>query len=148
MSGMIYDPIRKMEVAAEPEELVRQALIKRMINDLGFPLSLLAVEKALIQVPHLAGRTGIPDRRVDLLCFAKGIHPDHNLYPLLLVECKATPLTDAVIQQVTGYNTYVGAPYVAVVNQKEIRMGSWDRITNAYSFIDWLPSYEHLKSSL
>jgi hypothetical protein len=137
--------VRGVKVVATPEERVRQALIARMVDELGYPRSLLAVEKAIHQLPHLSQTPSLPNRRTDLLCFSTGTGRSF-LYPLLLVECKAAlPLTEKVLQQVVGYNEYVQAPYIAIVNEQEIKTGWWDSSDAAYRFVNWLPRYEELK---
>lgn len=142
----IYCPIRKSWVAALPEEIVRQRLISFMVRDLFFPSAYLVVEQGLGQIPHLAlqNTSNFPKRRLDLLCFGKDIHPTHSLYPLVLVECKAVPLTSKVLNQVVGYNHHLQAYFIAVANETEIRTGWYDKATNSYQFIDFLPSYEEL----
>lgn len=132
--------IRKEPVAATPEEVVRQQLIAAMVHQLEYPESCIAVEKSLHQLPHVKFEKA-PLRRIDLLCFAKDIHPEHSLYPLLLVECKAVALTSKVLSQVCGYNAYVKAYFVAVANSNEVRFGWFDRQKQEYCFRDGLPGY-------
>lgn len=130
-----------------PEEQVRQHLIQHMTGPLGYPKGLLVVERALHTLPHLATvDLKCPNRRLDLLCFGRGIHPKHPLYPLLLVECKATPLSDKVKSQVAGYNRYVGAYFIAIANQTEIETGTYDAKESRYHFTKGLPPYESLLS--
>lgn len=112
-----------------------------MVGPLGFPKGLLSVEKSLKELPHLAGKP-VSDRRLDLLCYAKGIDPFYPLYPLLLVECKAVPLTDQGIDQLIGYNHYVGAPFIAAVNAQEMRFAY--REGDQYRFCSFLPTFEEL----
>ena len=141
----IFCRIRQEWVSAQPEEEVRQKLIDFMIFQRGFPASLIAVEKALQQMPHLATSTlEIPDRRADIICFGKEIHKDYALYPLLLVECKAVKLTDKATHQVVGYNHALQACFVAIANEKEIRTGWFDTHLGEYTFIPQLPHYEEL----
>lgn len=142
MTDFLYDPIRKQKVADEPEERVRQALIHRMVNQLGYPPTLLAVEKKLSQLPHISHTAALLDRRVDLLVYRK--NHDGELHPLLLVECKAIPLTDAAMHQVQGYNQYVGAAYFAYCNEQALRMGWWDATSSQFQFVDFLPRFDEL----
>lgn len=100
----------------KPEEAVRQALLKAMVEQLGYPRQLLAVEKELSQLPHLQNQSGLPKRRADILCFGKDIHPQYSLFPLLLIECKAGKIGFDAEQQALGYNHFVQAPYVALAN--------------------------------
>jgi hypothetical protein len=144
-NSQLYCPIRKKWVARLPEEHVRQHLVKYMVDKLEFPLGSLALEKELRHMPHLALHPGkIPERRADLICFAKGIHPEYDLYPLLLVECKAVKLTPKVIAQVTGYNHFLGAFFVGIANHEEVKIGWLDQKTKKYQFISHLPNYQEL----
>lgn len=143
--NQLYCQIRKEYVAALPEEIVRQQLLIQMIEGLGYPKGVLAVEKALRQFPHLASsRQSLPDRRVDIVCFAKGIHPEHDLFPLLVIECKAIKLNDKVLQQVGGYNHFIHAPFVAVANAEEVYTGWRDGESRDYRFVKFLPTYQDL----
>lgn len=145
----IYDPVRRDWFAARPEEQVRQRLLRYLIDDLSFPINLLACEVSLREMPHITlPKADLPDRRADVLAYAKGIHPDSELYPLLLIECKAVPLTVAARRQVCGYNQYVGAYYLALVNQDEILFGAYDKNLGDYQFNNSLPSYPQLLESI
>jgi hypothetical protein len=120
-----------------------------MVDELGFPAGCIAVEKALKQMPHLAlSDQQMPDRRVDIACFAKGIHPKHELYPLLVIECKAVPLTSQVVKQVTGYNHYLQSYFIAIANADELRTGWFDHSKQSYEFVHYLPTYAELLSSV
>jgi len=146
-ANLIYCPIRKINVAALPEEIIRQKLIACMTQQLGFPLSYLAVEKELRQMPHLKlVNNKVPQRRADLICFSKEIHPQHSLYPLLIVECKAVKLTLKVARQVAGYNHFVGAYFVAIANESDVKTGWYDSVRKEYIFVDYLPSYDQLRA--
>ena len=145
-NNQLWCRIRKEVVAALPEEVVRQNLLTEMIDRLGYPAGLISVERALRQLPHLLGAVSMaaPDRRADILCYGKGIHPDHDLYPLLLIECKAVPLTERVIRQVVGYNHYVQAAFIAVVNGVERKTGWYDVKKGDYRFVAAIPAYGKL----
>lgn len=143
--SQIYCSLRHEWVANLPEENVRQKLIQRLTQELGYPLNCFAVEKSLHQMPHLAlNQTPLPTRRADLVCFSKGIHSQFDLFPLLLIECKAVRLVPKVLHQAIGYNYYVKAPFLAVVNQFEERLGWYDKNSQEYVFISHLLSYEEL----
>lgn len=138
-----------MWVKASPEEKVRQKLLTAMVQELGYPITSLAVEKGLAQLPHLSfGGEKVPERRADILCFAKDIHPAHALYPLLLIECKAVKLTQKAFQQAVGYNYYLQAYFIALANESEIHIGWHDPKEGKYQFSKGLPSYPQLLSSL
>lgn len=146
LKNELYDPIRKKWVDETPEELIRQALILQMIEELGFPPSLLAIEKELYLLPHLnlGEKREIPKRRADLIAFAHGIHPDYAIFPLLMIECKAVDLTPKFAQQVIGYNAYVQAPFISLANGKQILTGFFDKEAGMYRFEPGLHSFKAL----
>jgi hypothetical protein len=116
-SDLLYDPIRKLWTKKTPEEVVRQTLLQAMIKALEFPAALIGVEFELKQLPHLAShKRELPNRRADIICFAKEIHPSFSLFPLLLVECKEESITQAAIEQAIGYNAFVEAPFIALAD--------------------------------
>lgn len=123
-----------------PEEAVRASLLFQMIHSLGYPRGLLAVEKEIALLPHCRGKGR--GRRIDLVCFAPGIHPQYPIYPLLLVECKAGPLTEEAFRQCMGYNMTVQAPFFCLANPTERRL-FWGQGTGQES-LSYLPSFQEL----
>ena len=114
-----------------------------MICSLGFPKELLSIEKSLKAMPHLKGEK-VPDRRFDVVCFARGVHSQHEIYPLLMIECKANRLSRKAVEQVIGYNHYVSSFFVAVANSEEVIIGWRDKKSGSYEFQSGLPSYNEL----
>lgn len=145
-SNKIYDPIRKIWVKSTPEACVRLNLLKKMVTELGYPLSLLTVEKELSKLPHITHEEAlkIPKRRADIICFSKNIHPSFPLYPLLMIECKVAPLTPDFLWQLVGYNQSVKALFLAVSNENEIMTGLYNDNEGMFQFKAGLPSYEDL----
>jgi hypothetical protein len=141
----LYDAQRERFLAATPEEYVRQALLKEMIDALGYPKTLIAVEKELKELPHLAHTTP-PKRRIDILCYGKEIHPIYPLYPLLLVECKAKTIDAQAKEQLIGYNTSVGAYFIALAAPDERQFGYLDKKSERILFHPGLPAYQELLS--
>ena len=141
--SLIYDEVRLCWVRATSEEQVRQQWLKRMIGQLGYPKELLVVEKELKELPHLFGKT-VPHRRVDILCYGKDIHPNHSLYPLIMIECKRGRLTNAAMDQALGYNHHVKAHLIAVVNLEEVRWGYYNTEGKRYPCCSMLPSFKEL----
>jgi hypothetical protein len=121
-----------------PEEGVREAFKRKLIVELGYPSSLLIIEKELALLPHLCG-VSVPKRRLDLLCLEKG-----SMKPLLLVECKAVSLTRRALDQLIGYNYFVKAKCLVLVNQTEIITLCYDG--KEYHLLDKVPSYVDLES--
>ena len=136
--------VRRHAVAATPEEAVRQQLLSLMVEELGFPSSLIAIEKKLELFPHINTKERLPDRRADIVCLAPNIHKSHALYPLLVIECKAIPLNSKVLNQVVGYNHFLGAWFIAVANQNEIKFGWRSDRPGEYTYINRLPAYSEL----
>jgi hypothetical protein len=124
-----------------PEEEVRQKLLQKMRLDLGFPEAMLAVERQIGKIPHLLGKK-VPDRRFDVVAFAKNIHPLHSIFPLLLIECKAHRVASQDFEQAMGYNAYILSPFVAMAS-KEGEMLAW-KIGGEYRFYEGLFSYNLL----
>lgn len=148
-SSSIQCLIRKKWVAALPEEIVRQRVLFHMIEQKGFPPSLIAVEQSLQLLPHLTPeeRTRVPKRRADIVCYFKK-NDSEGLSPLLIVECKSIKLSSKTLSQIAGYNHSIRSCFIAIVNHQEIRTGWYDSQKKDYNFIDFLPDYERLKSSL
>jgi hypothetical protein len=143
----VYDTIRKKWVAATPEEIIRQTWIRKMVQELQFPKELLVVERELKMLPHLQSHSHpLPNRRVDVLSFGKGIHSDHPVFPLLLIECKEGPLSQDALDQAIAYNTFVQAFYVAIVNQDQIRLRY--NLACSRCEIDKLPSFSDLAEAV
>lgn len=147
MADLLYCPLRKLWVAALPEEVVRQNLIHQMVEQLEFPMSHLALEVSLTNLPHLSShlQDQLPKRRADLIVFSKDLHPVHALYPLLLIECKAVPINAKTFRQVIGYNQFVGAYYLVVANQTSLYTGYYSTEKKEYEFFEGLPAYNFLK---
>lgn len=147
-SESLFCPLRKKWVAALPEERVRQALIQRMHFELGYPMGTMALEKALNQLPHLQQTPSLPKRRADLIILSRGVHPQYSLYPLLLIECKAVPLSEKTLRQITGYNQFVGAPFIAAVNQAQTLFGWYESEKGDFTFQEEFVPYQTLLRSI
>ena len=102
--------LRRSLVKATPEERVRQELLFRLVTLLGYPASLIVIEKNIAELPNRSSLLPPPRRRVDLVIY----HPSG--FPLMLIECKACAFTKGAIRQVLGYNAFIAAPCVALVN--------------------------------
>lgn len=121
------DPVRRKEVAATPEERVRQAVISMLMDHLGVPASLMAVEKG-IRVQDML-------RRPDIV-----VH-DRKGQPWMVVECKAPGirLSQDTFDQAAGYNRRLGAPYLFVTNGSDHRCAHIEPGT--IQFLESLPSF-------
>ena len=136
----LIDKMRGVAIRATPEEKIRQKLLHVLIEELFFPKEYVVVEKALSELPHLKGKHA-PKRRLDILCY----FPNHDqLLPLLLIECKKSGGGEQALKQVSGYNYWVGAPFVAIANQECILLKYLDIDSNEMVIKEGLPSYQDL----
>lgn len=142
----IYDPVRNIWVAPLPEEIVRQKLIQKMIHVLGFPKGHLAVEKELKELPHLKKVGQLPDRRIDIVCYAPSLESSHPLSPLLLIECKHELVSSGALEQLEGYNAFVKAPFLAVADGKTVCFCY--RTHEGVKQLPYLPTYKELIDAL
>ncbi len=138
--------VRRAWVASTPEEAVRQSLLERMLGPLGYPRGHLAVERDLSSLGFLGNTSSLldPNRRIDVLCF----YSDREglMKPLLLIECKAVDLNFEAENQLFGYNAQVGAPFLCLVNEAQIKM-LWHESGGVKS-VPFLPSYAQLIEKL
>lgn len=110
----LYDPLRRKNLKALPEEKVRQALLRWLAEALGVPASLTVSEYPLSAL-HPSSR-----KRADVVAWRPG---GAGLRPWLLAECKApgVRLTDTVADQVRGYAAAIRAEHVLVTNGTDTR---------------------------
>ncbi|MEC8307246.1 MAG: type I restriction enzyme HsdR N-terminal domain-containing protein [Chlamydiota bacterium] len=109
----IYDPIRRCWVFASPEELVRQQLIILLNKDLGYPLSLFAIERS-VQALASGGRG-----RFDLVVVSP-----RTMRPFILAECKAHRKDrEAALFQLFRYDFSLDATYLLVADSAGLICG-------------------------
>ena len=104
--AQVFDPVRRLWVSLTPEEHVRQLLLRYLIDEMAYPASLIAVERAL---PFL--HTSL---RFDLVVFHRTNHK-----PWLLAECKAPEINidEGVLQQLLRYHSKLpGCRYWLITN--------------------------------
>jgi hypothetical protein len=128
----VLDRIRRRWVRLTPEEWVRQHLLRALVEALGYPPGLLAVEQAL-------AATGGP-RRADVVAYGR------DRLPALIAECKApgVPIRQAVFDQVSRYNVVARAPHLLVTNGREHYCWTVDRDAHAYRLLDGIPAFDTL----
>ena len=126
----IFCEWRHRWVRLTPEEWVRQQLLHRLVEQLGYPHSQIAVEAPI--------KVGEVKKRCDAIVY------NHAMQPLVLIECKAekVPLTQKTLDQAATYNRKLQVPYfilhngpqtiIALVNDKLI------------SFVQSIPPYNQL----
>lgn len=124
----IFDAIRRTWLLLTEEEWVRQNFVQYLITTLGFPSSLIALEKELVL-------NGLK-KRFDILVY------DAHHQPWMLIECKApvVALSETVLQQALRYNITVPVGYIIITNGKGT-MG-WKKEEGALLPLSSLPYWE------
>ncbi len=91
-------------VRLTPEEWVRQQLLHRLVEQLDYPASLIAVEQAI--------NVGEAKKRCDAVVY------DRQMNPLMVIECKAetVPLTQKTLDQAITYNRKLNVPFLMLHN--------------------------------
>jgi hypothetical protein len=128
----VLDVYRKRFVRLTPEEEVRQRFARYLVEERGFPASLIMTEYAL-KVNKLS-------RRCDILVHKPAGHP------ALLVECKApeVPISQATFDQVARYNLAFKVSYLIVTNGLKHYCCRVDFETGKIIFLDQIPAYTEL----
>ena len=125
----IFDVIRKKFVVLQPEEWVRQHWVHHLIEEKGYPKSLINVEKKLV----LNGLT----KRYDLVVY------DSYGAPQVLIECKApnVKISQASFDQIAQYNSIINSPLLMVTNGINHYFCKINSENNSYQFLKDLPEY-------
>ncbi|MDO6596913.1 type I restriction enzyme HsdR N-terminal domain-containing protein [Oceanihabitans sp. 2_MG-2023] len=126
---LIYDEIRKKFVVLQPEEWVRQHCVRYLIEEKGFPKSLINVEKEL-KVNNLR-------KRYDIVIF----NPDGSIH--LIVECKSAKIKidQTTFDQIARYNLALNATYLMVTNGINHYYCEMDFDAERYQFLKEIPDY-------
>ena len=127
---LVFDPLRKRYCTLTPEEEVRQKALYLLVEHLGVPSGLLAVEYS-IKVNGL-------DKRCDAVVFGR----DGN--PLMIVECKAASvkLSQSTLDQAIRYYSALQPKYLMLYNGKECYCFKSENGTLKAE--DHLPTYQEM----
>ncbi|MCF0225084.1 MAG: type I restriction enzyme HsdR N-terminal domain-containing protein [Fibrobacter sp.] len=132
----MYDPIRKKEVPDTPEEFVRQATIRYLVEQVKVSEHLIAVEFSLSTIAPDC------DDRVDLI--VQDFRAESSIErPWLLVECKAPgEYTWGALQvQLNKYLRYLKPKYVMLALGDAVCYFQLDTASNRFKKIDNLPVF-------
>lgn len=123
----VWDDIRKKWYVLQPEEFVRQLVIKYLIDVQKFNKNKIQVEKGLT--------INEQEKRFDILVY------DDNFNPYLLVECKRPEIKvdQKVFDQISVYNIALKVPYLLVTNGPETYCCEINFEEKSYSFMKGLP---------
>ena len=136
-----YDSITTSYRPKNPEETVRQMMIRFLHEALQIPFSAIRVEDPLSHyIPNAS-------KRMDICILAKS--EDNCLSPVMIVECKSrnTPITEEVYDQVDFYASELNVFVICVTNGNTIRFLVWDQESNEYRVPVALPNYLDLCST-
>ena len=100
----ILDVVRRKYVVLTPEEWVRQHIVHYMVEIMGYPATLISVEKTVV-INKLS-------RRYDIVVY------DRNTRPWMLVECKAPHIAvnEQTFRQLLMYQKAIQCPYGLITN--------------------------------
>jgi len=131
----IFCEWRHKWVRLTPEEWVRQQLLHRLVEQLGYPASLIAVEAPI--------RVGELSKRCDAVVYNRAMQP------LMLIECKAetVPLTQKTLDQALVYNRRLNVPFLLLNNGPQtmvINIAQAPDSDAGYQPANIIPTYEAL----
>jgi hypothetical protein len=134
----IFCEWRKKWVRLTPEEWVRQQLLHRLVEQLGYPASLIAVETPI--------RVGEVSKRCDAVVYNRAMQP------LMLIECKAetVALTQKTLDQALVYNRRLNVPYLLLNNGIQtmvINIAQAPTSDAGYVPTNIIPTYEALSGN-
>ena len=101
---VIWDPLRKKEVALTPEEKVRQWCINVLRSQCAVPMHMMMSEVGF--------KLGGKQFRADILVY------DRQARPIMVVECKRpeVDIDQAVLDQAVRYNMVLNVRYILITN--------------------------------
>lgn len=140
----ILDPVRNLKTALIPEERVRQKLIRLMLEELGYPIGLIAVEKSIgsLNFSKMPIPRSLTKKRMDIVIFSP--QALSSTIPLLLVECKSGAVNRRALLQVISYNRFVRSPVITLCNGDTCLTGMLDRRRQKFIFQKGIPSFKEL----
>jgi len=127
---LIWDPLRKKEVALTPEERVRQWCIGVLAGPMKVPMHMMMSEVGF--------RLGSKQLRADLIVY------DRTAKPMMVVECKRpeVELTDGVLEQAVRYNMVLNVRYIVITNGAQTVM--FEKGAHGFSPVSVLPKYSEM----
>lgn len=128
----IFDFLRRRYVALTPEECVRQHFVHFLVEQKGYPPTLLANE-----VPLTMGGKRL---RADSVLY------DRELRPRMIMEYKApeVTITQETFNQISAYNLLLRVEYLVVSNGLTHYCLRLNREQNRYDFLPDIPAYQDL----
>jgi hypothetical protein len=132
--------VRKKLIYITPEEQVRQALIRKLIEDHKVPSHMIEIEVPLShQIKGARGRADVVVNYYD--------EKKDKLLPLIVVECKKPAVwlgNDAVKNQLIRYNQILNPLVCGIHNGEKQFWYMWDKSTKQIKPIEQLPDYKSI----
>jgi len=128
---LIFDPVRKKYIVLTPEEWVRQNFIQFLIQEKGYPASLMAIEMGIDVINT--------KKRCDIVLYNnKGL-------PHIIVECKAPSIkiSQDTFDQIARYNMTLKTELLIVTNGMEHYICMMDHKNKRYQFLKNIPMCEY-----
>ena len=128
----ILDILRRKYVALTPEEWVRQHFVHFLIEQKGYPTTLLANEVQL--------NVGNKLLRADSVLYGSDLHPR------MIIEYKAptVSITQKVFDQISVYNMLLKVDYLVVSNGINHYVCKMNYENQKYFFLREIPEYKDL----
>lgn len=128
----LFDVFRKRYVLLSQEEWVRQQFLHWLVNVMGYPRGLIAVEKTL-KYFRLT-------KRADAMVYGS------SGKPLMMIECKApsVKISQDAFDQIARYNFSFGVQYLAVTNGLEHYCCMMKPSSQEWHFLDAFPTFDKL----
>jgi len=129
----ILDVLRQKFVALTPEEWVRQHFVHFLMEQKGYPKTLMANEVAVT----LNGMS----RRCDTV-----VYQQEGMKPRMIVEYKRpnVEITQKVFEQICRYNMVLEVEWLVVSNGMKHYCCKVDIKNGGYAFVKDIPSYEEI----
>ncbi|QHS62365.1 type I restriction enzyme HsdR N-terminal domain-containing protein [Chitinophaga agri] len=126
---LIFDRYRKRYVILTPEEWVRQNFLGYLVKTLGYPQSLIGVEKEIY--------LGELKKRCDIIVY------NRSMQPWMIVECKEMdiPLTEATLAQILRYHMVLPATYLVITNGVNTYCCRHETSEQDWQFMSRLPTH-------
>jgi hypothetical protein len=128
----IFDNIRKKYLVLTPEEWVRQNFVEYLIQEKGYPKSLIAIEMGI----EVKGR----QKRCDIVLY------NNTGKPQIIVECKAPSIkiSQDTFDQIARYNMTLETDLLIVTNGLNHFACVMNHEDQCYNFLKEIPHYSEL----
>lgn len=129
---VLYDIFRKKNVAYTPEEWVRQNFLLWLVNHLGYPKGLIALEANIMY-------NKLP-KRADAVVY------DRLGNARMIIECKSVniKLSQDTFLQAASYNSGFKCQYMVITNGLSHFCCKIDSDGQLFTFMDIIPHYSEL----